>query len=178
MFSLSCNPGAGAGEAHGTLTATDCGLEDAPFALAPDFFTAEAVRDELHMRLQEGSDLQIRSDGLTLVVTDAARVRSTQLETPLLVGEGEGVDVRMSLYLNSRCHKDRHETPVIMSASEGSIVFHDIYAPLVDDRALRIAADFDNVQFSDPYDPEARHAVLSGSFEVIYNRGRPSQRFP
>lgn len=177
-FATACNPGSGTGEVHGTVTANDCELSDVAFNLEPDFFTAEAIGEQLQLRLQSGSDLQIRSDGVFIMVSDAAHVRRDALETPLVVGEGESADVRMSFYLNARCPKGRHGTPVLMSATEGSVVFHDIYAPLVDDQALRIAAEFDNVKFFDLYSPETRNAVLSGSFDIIYNRGRPSQRFP
>ncbi len=178
LICAACNPGTGTGEVHGTVTATDCSLADAEFNLDPDFFTAEAIRESLQLRVQNGSDLQIRSDGLVVTVSDAAFVRRERLEVPLSVGEGETADVRMAFYLNATCEKGRHGTPVLMSATTGSIVFHDVYAPEVDDRALRIAADFEDVEFVDPYSPATRHATLSGSFEMIYNRGRPSQRFP
>ena len=174
----ACNPGEGVGEVRGTVTAADCELNDAAYELLPDFFTADSIRESLQVRIQNGSDLQIRSDGLLVTVTDAAEVRTEQLEVPLRVGEGERADVRMSFYLNQTCEKGRHGTPVLMTATSGSVVFHDVYAPEVDDRALRIAADFANVEFVDPYSPSTRHATLSGSFEFIYNRGRPSQRFP
>lgn len=174
-----CAVGDGEGRVAGLVTALDCDLEGDRYDLRPTFFGASAFEDFLDVRIQRGSDFEDRSDGLLLSIARASELKDL-LGTPVPLRDEPGALVRMGLYLNATCPWDFTglDRPMVMSADEGVIVFDAVYAPEVDDGAPRTAARFQDVRLRDPSDPDGRHAVLSGSFRFIFNRGRPAQRFP
>jgi hypothetical protein len=174
----SCNPGAGAGELRGFVTVRDCGLVDAPFDLAPDFFVAEGQRGGLHVRIQRGSDLPLRSDGLWIDVLSSRALLEGGLGMPVPIASGSRGDaVKVSLYLNASCPAARGETPVVLEGIAGTVAFTDLYDPEADGPPA-IVGTLDDVVLVDPAAPDDRRATLSGSFDLLYNRGRPAQRFP
>jgi hypothetical protein len=174
----SCNPGAGAGEARGLVTVRDCGLVDAPFDLAPDFFVAEGQRGGLHVRIQRGSDLPLRSDGLWIDVLSSRALIEAGLGTPVPVASGSREDaVKVSVYLNDSCPADRGETPVVLEGIGGAVRFSELYDPEADGPPA-IVGTLEDITLVDPAAPDDRRATLSGSFDLLYNRGRPAQRFP
>ena len=174
----SCNPGAGVGEVRGVVTVGDCGLVDAPFDLAPDFFVAEGQHGGLHLRIQRGSDLPLRSDGLWIDVLSSGALLEAGLGTPVPVAAGSREDaVKVSLYLNATCPAERSERPVLLEGVGGAVTFSELYDPDADGPPA-IVGTLDEVVLIDPAAPEARRATLSGSFDFLYNRGRPAQRFP
>lgn len=175
---LGCSVGGGEGEVTGTVTAPGCELDMASYDMEPTFFGADAVEEMLEIRIQRGSDLETFSDGLTILVTDAGRVRADLLGVPIeLTGEADAL-VQMNVYLNGTCKPERSELPVNYEAVNGSIVFENIYAPELTEDDVETEANFDDVLFVDPANPEERNAVLSGYFRFLHNRGRPAQRFP
>ncbi len=175
---VSCNPGAGEGEVGGVVTVRDCGLVDAPWALEPDFFVAEGLRDGLHLRIQRGSDLPLRSDGLWIDVLSSRGILEAGRGTPIPVATGSRDDaLKVSLYLNATCPALRHEAPVLLEGVGGTVTFAEVYDPAAGGSPA-IVGTLDDVTLVDPAAPEARRATLSGSFDFLYNRGRPAQRFP
>jgi len=82
------------------------------------------------------------------------------------------------MLFNDTCPPERDKTPVVLKAVSGTLRFDDIYAPKVDKDAVRIHGELSNVRFEDDKDPEARWAELSGTFDFLYVRGSPAQRFP
>lgn len=66
--------GEGEGEvASNRLVARDCW--DGAFDLDPDFFAAVPFRDTLQIRVQNGSDFQEVSDGVSLLVNEVSSIR-------------------------------------------------------------------------------------------------------
>jgi hypothetical protein len=178
VASGSCNPGAGAGELTGTMTIADCGLYDASYDLEPDFFIAEGVLSGLHLRIQRGSDLPLRSDGLWIDVASSAAIVDLGLGTPVPVAADSREDaVKVSMYFNDTCRVSRHVAPAVLEGVGGTVTFTKIYVP-GGDSLLNIVGTLDAVELVDPASPTTRHAVISGSFDFIYNRGRPAQRYP
>jgi hypothetical protein len=174
---LACSPvGRGEGELEGTIEIEDCRARGR-YNLDPTAFFAQAVEDVLSIRVQRGSDLEVRSDGLAVLVEDAALVNSDYLDRPIEVGPDAEPQIDLTLYLNSTCPPGRDRTPVVLGAVRGTIRFDDIYSPDVDDDEVRIHAELDNVRFEDSRIP-GRWAELSGFFEFLYVRGSPAQRFP
>ena len=55
------------------------------------------------MRIQRGSDQVVRSDGLMVLVEDAARVKRELLGKPIALGVGGDPKIDVSLYLNESC---------------------------------------------------------------------------
>ena len=175
---LGCSVGGGEGEVTGTINAPGCELEMADYSMDPTFFGADPIEGMIEMRIQHGSDLETFSDGLTILVTDASRVRADLLGVPIeLTGEADAL-VQMNVYLNGTCPPERGDLPVNYQAVSGNIVFQNIYAPELTEDDVETAARFDDVLFVDPANPEMRNAVLSGHFRFLHNRGRPAQRFP
>lgn len=175
---LSCNPGAGAGSLTGTLTVRDCGLVDAPFDLDPDFFIAEGLLAGLHIRIQHGSDLPVRSDGFWIDVLTSQAIVDLGLGTPVPVASGSREDpLKVSLYLNATCPVSRHTAPVVLEGVGGTVTFEQVYDPATPGQP-NIVGTLDSVDLVDPASPSTRHATVSGSFDFIYNRGRPAQRYP
>lgn len=174
----SCNPGAGAGTLTGTVTVTDCGLNDAPLPLDPDFFIAEGVLGGLHIRMQQGSDLPLRSDGLFIDVASSRAIIDLGLGTPIPVAAESRTDaVKVSMYFNATCPVRRHEAPAVLEGVGGTVTFTQLYDPNASNPP-NIVGTLDSVELVDPASPLTRHALVSGTFDFIYNRGRPAQRYP
>lgn len=165
--------------------APECGLDGEAYDLEPSSFFAHVIPGEtdsagemLEIRVQQGSDLDNKSDGLWILVRDAKLVKEERLGVPITLDGTESALVRMNLYLNETCEPSRTETPVNYEARAGTITFRNLYAPSVSEREVEIAASFRDVELVDPAAPAARRAILSGDFRFLYNRGRPAQRFP
>jgi hypothetical protein len=174
----SCNPGAGAGEVRGRVTVRDCGLVDAPFDLSPDFFIAEGQHGGLHVRIQRGSDLPLRSDGVWIDVLSSRALLEAGLGAPVPVTAGSREDaVKVSLYLHATCPADRGEAPVVLEGIGGTVTFSELYDPDADGPPAIVGA-LDSVTLVDPAAPDERRATIAGRFDFLYNRGRPAQRFP
>lgn len=176
--SAGCNPGVGTGELTGTLTAAECELLDAPYSLEPDFFVAEGVLHGLHVRIQRGSDLPVVSDGIWIDVLSSKAIVDLGLGTPLPVAEGSREDaVKVSMYFNETCRVTRHVAPVLLEGIGGTVTFTQIYDPDANG-SPNIVGTLDSVELVDPASPLTRHALVSGNFDFLYNRGRPAQRYP
>jgi hypothetical protein len=180
LLVASCSVGHGDGEVDGVVAIDGCRREG-PYQLRPNVFFAETAEQVLKIRIQRGSDIEVYSDGLGVLVEDAALVRRDYLGQPIEIGVGaEDRDVPhvdVTLFLNESCPAERTRTPVTLSAVSGTIRFAAIYAPKVDKDDVRIAADMENVRFEDPR-VDDRWAVLNGRFDFLYVRGSPAQRFP
>jgi hypothetical protein len=187
LLLASCSVGHGEGEVDGVVAIEGCRREG-PYQLRPTAFFAETAEQVLKIRIQRGSDIEVYSDGIGVLVEDAALVRRSYLGAEIPVGPaalllpdgGEARDVprvEITLFLNESCPAERDKTPVTLSAVSGSIRFAAIYAPKVDKDDVRITAELDQVRFEDPR-VEDRWAVLNGRFDFLYVRGSPAQRFP
>lgn len=172
----TCSVGHGSGAVSGTISVADCRRE-AAYELRPTSFFAQAVEQVLKIRIQRGSDMEIRSDGLTVLVEDAAAVKRSYLGLPLPIGPNTKPTIDVTLYLNESCPAERDKTPVVLAAVSGTITFHAIYAPRVDKDEVRIEAELTQVRFEDPRTTE-RWAELSGELDFLYVRGSPAQVFP
>jgi hypothetical protein len=172
----ACSVGHGNGEVHGEVQVPGCNVSSR-YELKPSAFFAQTVEDLLRIRVQRGSDLEVRSDGLAILVEDASVLKREHLGQALDVSPDAEPHVDMSVYLNESCPPGRDRTPVALGAVSGEIRFYEIYAPEVDDEDVRIRAEFKAVRFEDPRNPD-RNAELSGSFDFLYVRGSPAQRFP
>lgn len=175
----ACTVGKGTGEAIGTLSLEDCDKDNEPYELDPDFFSAEAIEDQLEIRIQHGSDLAVYSDGLSIFVKKVTEVHNELLGMPIPVSQETESLVNASLYLNKTCEseRNRNEDALIIYATSGTITFFNIYGSEIEDSENLIEADFD-LFFSDPSSEELRQASLKGNFSFRYIRGRPAQRFP
>jgi hypothetical protein len=69
----ACSQGEGEGRVTGSLNVPNCWTGD--FELNPDFFAAVPYRRGLVLRIQNGSDFQNFSDGLTILLYDIDQVR-------------------------------------------------------------------------------------------------------
>jgi hypothetical protein len=174
-FVCGCSVGHGSGEVAGELSIPGC--RSGSFALNPTVYFAQTAEQLLRITIQRGSDIEVRSDGIAVLVEDATRVRKEALDVDLPVGPEGDPRVDLTLYLNASCPAERTKTPVVLGAMRGTIRFFEIYAPEVDDEDVRIRARFSDVRFADPRNPE-RWAELSGTFDFLYVRGGPAQRFP
>ena len=172
----ACSIGHGTGEVSGTVSIPGC-RPDGPYELRPTVFFAEAAEQTLKIRVQRGSDVEGQSDGISILVDDAALVKQTLIDQDLPIGVDAAPRVDVSLYLNDTCPAERDKTPVALSAVSGIIRFGAIYAPRVNKKQVRVSAELTNVRFEDPRD-ETRFALLSGDFDFLYVRGSPAQRFP
>jgi hypothetical protein len=171
----ACSVGHGEGDIYGRVDVADCDTT-ARYELNPTAFFAQDVEDLLRIRVQRGSDLEVRSDGLAVLVSDASRLKREFLGQAIDVA-GDDPDVNVSVFLNESCPPGRDRTPVALGAVSGTIRFDAIYAPRVDDDEVQIRAVLENVRFEDPRNAE-RSAELSGFFDFLYVRGSPAQRFP
>lgn len=196
---LSCvSVGEGSGNVESThLFAVDC-WDDA-YDLEPDFFAADPFRNQMHMRIQRGSDLIEVSDGLSILIDDIEAVRG-QLGTPVPVTLPPGVappgipvgticgqagcdsPVHIALYLLESCHTQN----MVLYATEGTITFRELFSgdPNEKDAAEKLTeAEFDIV-VGDPrgFDPSTgtipNQSRLTGSFSFFFQRGQPAQPFP
>ncbi|MET0343050.1 MAG: hypothetical protein ABW252_18730 [Polyangiales bacterium] len=171
-----CSVGHGSGELDGTVSIEGCRAEG-PYRLRPTAFFADATERFLSLRIQRGSDQVVRSDGLMLLVEDAAELKRRFLGQVIEVGRAAAPAIDISLYLNESCPAERDKTPVALSAVSGTIVFSSIYAPRVSKSEVRIAAQLTDVLFVDPRN-DKRWARLNGVFDFLYTRGSPAQLFP
>jgi hypothetical protein len=167
--------GHGVGEVSGTITIAKC--REGSYELHPTVFFAESAEELLKIRIQRGSDVEVRSDGMSLLVEDAALVKRMYIGQSIEVALEDEPRIDVSLYLNETCPAERDRTPVALAAVSGSVRFTAIYAPEVNKDQVRIAAELTNVRFEDPR-VDDRFAVLSGRFDFLYVRGSPAQRFP
>ncbi len=112
--------GQGQGTVTGTLNTPDCW--SGPFNLQPDFFAGVPYRDSLNIRVQNGSDFETFSDGVSILVDDVHAIRPDtgpgELGQPLSVSLPPGVvppgvpitanpnpaSVHLTLYLGRSCH--------------------------------------------------------------------------
>lgn len=69
----ACSQGEGEGYISGTLDIPSCWT--GRFVLHPDFLAAEPYRDAITLRIQSGSDFQSFSDGVSILVNDATKIR-------------------------------------------------------------------------------------------------------
>jgi hypothetical protein len=174
LLGSSCSVGHGQGDIAGTVSVPGC--RNGPYDLGPSVFFGEAIEQLLKIRVQRGSDLEVKSDGLAVLVTDATLVKREFLDKDIdIAGTEPRVDV--TLYLNESCPPGRDKTPVVLPAASGVIRFESIYAPQDDDDEVQITATLSDMHFEDPRNPE-RTATISGSFDFLYVRGSPAQRFP
>jgi hypothetical protein len=173
---FACSVGQGDGNVSGMIEVAGC-REKGAYQLNPTAFFGQAVENLLRIRVQRGSDLEVRSDGLAVLVSDTTRVKEEQLGRDLDVSPDAGEGIDLSVYLNESCPPGRDQTPVVLGAVSGTIRFEAIYAPKVDSNAVKIEAYLENVRFEDPRN-DRRWAELSGDFNFLYTRGSPAQRFP
>ena len=196
-FNGACTTGEGEGWVRSDrLYIEDCWI--GPFNLRPTFFGANPYREEsLLIRVQRGDNLQEVSDGLTVVVTDLAPIRESQLEQPIPVGLPPGVapngipvastaeptQVSLGLYLHDTCHA---ENGTVYSLS-GTITFHSLFSGDPNESVANerlTDADFEAV-FADPREMASDGSVdatttseVSGHFRFFFQRGQPAQPFP
>jgi len=175
LLSIACSVGHGEGEVGGTISIAECSV--GAYELHPTVFFAESAEELLKIRIQRGSDVEVRSDGLSVLVEDAALVKRMFLDQSVQVAVDDEPRIDLSIYLNETCPAERDRTPVALAAVSGSVRFTAIYAPEVSKSQVRIAAELTNVRFEDPR-VDDRFAVLNGRFDFLYVRGSPAQRFP
>ena len=178
LLCAGCSVGGGEGSVTGTVNAPDCDLEMEDYSLEPTFFGSDTVDGQLEIRLQRGSDFEVFSDGLSILVRDAKLVRGELIGVPIELEANEEDLVQIVFYLNDTCPPGRRDPPVAYEAASGFIVFQNIYAPELTDDDVENAARFTDVLFVDPSEPETRNALLTGEFRFLHTRGRPAQRFP
>ena len=168
LVAQACSVGPGERDIAGTVQIAGCKVEGS-YKLSPTAFLAQATEQQLHIRAQRGSDLEVKSDGLAVLVEDATLVKSKFLGASIDVAPDSKPAIDLSLFLNESCPPGRDQTPVLNAVS-GSIRFEAIYAPEVDENEVQIKATIENVRFEDPRDSE-RWAELSGDFDFLYARG-------
>lgn len=69
----ACSQGEGNGQVKGTLDVPDCWTGS--FDLKPDFFGAVPYRQQLQLRIQQGSDFETFSDGVSILIYDTTKIR-------------------------------------------------------------------------------------------------------
>lgn len=171
----SCSVGHGEGDVKGEVAVPGC--RSGAYSLNPTAFFAQTAEKLLRITVQRGSDIEVRSDGLAVLVEDASRVKREFLDQELEVGPAGDPRIDLTFYLNASCPAERDKTPLVLGAVSGTIRFLHIYAPRVNDDEVRVQATFENVRFADPRNDQ-RWARLSGFFDFLYVRGSPAQRFP
>lgn len=177
LLCAACSVGHGTGELDGNLRIDGCRREG-PYSLAPNAFFAQTAEQLLRIRVQRGGNLEVYSDGITVLVRDAAMLKRERLGTDIRLTLGPAPLVTATAYFNDTCPSERAKVPVLLKAQSGTIRFNAIYAPEVDADEVRIEAELMNVRFADPERPEERWAELSGAFDFLYVRGSPAQQFP
>ncbi len=171
-----CSVGHGEGDITGTVQVSGC-REGGRYDLSPTSFFAQATEQLLRIRVQRGGDLEVKSDGIAILVEDASLVKKEYLGQNISLTPGGEPRIEVSVYLNESCEPGRDQTPVVLGAVGGTIRFDAIYAPKVDADEVEITATIENVRFEDPRNNK-RWAELSGDFNFLYVRGSPAQRFP
>lgn len=182
LLAMGCAVGQGKGEVNGWVTALDCGLERAPYKLAPTFFGGDLSGNQLTIQVRRGSRFLIFADGLVVQLRDVDLVQAS-LGQPLAVRDDRDALVSMVLYLADTCQAgfapgSFRDAPVAIQATEGFITFDAVYGARSDPAEAETSARFDNVRFADRERPAEREALLSGSFSFFFQRGAPAQRFP
>ncbi len=69
----ACSQGEGDGKISGTLNVPNCWT--GPFELSPDFFAGVPYRQGLQLRIQNGSDFESFSDGVSILLYDISAIR-------------------------------------------------------------------------------------------------------
>ncbi|MDB4943584.1 MAG: hypothetical protein JWP97_3118 [Labilithrix sp.] len=69
----ACSQGEGSGKVTGTLNLPNCWT--GPFELTADFLAGVPFRETLQLRIQNGSDYQSFSDGISILLSDINKVR-------------------------------------------------------------------------------------------------------
>jgi len=69
----ACSQGEGQSHVLGTLNVPECW--NGSFELKPDFLAAVPYRDSITLRIQNGSDFESFSDGLTILINDSTKIR-------------------------------------------------------------------------------------------------------
>lgn len=175
--SVACSVGHGSGDIDGTVYFAGCRREG-PYALAPNAFFAETAEQLLSLRVQRGGNVEVFSDGISIMVRDAALVKTRYLGVEIDLAAEPKPLVEATAFFNDTCPSERDRIPVLLEAVSGTVRFDAIYAPQIDKKAVRITAQLNSVRFEDPERPEERWAELSGSFDFLYVRGSPAQHFP
>lgn len=133
--SPACSQGEGEGAVIGVLNVPTCW--EGAFDLSPDFFAAVPYRNGIQMRIQNGSDFQNFSDGLSILVYDVPQIRPTRYRQPLAVDlppevTPPGVPVQIdpdpalvgiTLYLGRSCRTQNvtlHAVEEVAIAPDGS----------------------------------------------------------
>jgi hypothetical protein len=173
----ACSVGHGSGEVEGTLMIENCRTQG-HYALVPNAFFAQAAEQLLKIRIQRGGDIEVRSDGVAILVEDATQLRRSYLGSEITLGGSTPPHVELTAYFNDTCPPGRDKTPVVLNAVSGTIRFDAIYAPQVDADDVHISGELRDVRFEDRNHPEARWALLGGRFDFLYVRGSPAQPFP
>lgn len=174
---LSCSVGHGDGHLEGDVYIEGCRRAGA-YTLAPNSFFAQTAEKLLSMRIQRGGDIEVFSDGITVLIKDAALLKREYLGTDIDLADGGAAGVAATAYFNETCPSKRDKVPAILKAVSGTMRFSAVYAPKVDADQVRITATLTQVRFEDVEDPAARWAELSGDFDFLYVRGSPAQHFP
>jgi hypothetical protein len=177
VLSVACSVGHGDGELEGTLSIEGCRRAGA-YTLAPNAFFAQTAEKLLSLRVQRGGDIEVFSDGITVLIKDAALLKREYLGTEIDLSDGGASGVTSTAYFNETCPSKRDKVPAILKAVSGTMRFAAVYAPRVNEDEVRIAAELTQVRFEDVEDPEGRWAELSGHFDFLYVRGSPAQPFP
>lgn len=177
VLGASCSVGDGSGELDGTLSIEGCRRNGA-YVLAPNAFFAQTAEELLSLRVQRGGDIEVFSDGITVLIKDASLLKTTYLGTEIDLADGGEPGIAATAYFNETCPSMRDKIPVLLKAVSGTIRFDAVYAPRVNEDQVRITAALTNVRFEDREKPEARWAELSGQFDFLYVRGSPAQPFP
>lgn len=73
MIVAACSQGEGDGRITGTLNVPNCWT--GPFELSADFFAGVPYKQSLELRLQNGSDFESFSDGVSILIYDTSVIR-------------------------------------------------------------------------------------------------------
>lgn len=201
LLAAGCSVGNGEGSLGGTMFLPECGYGaggDAagtavPFGVTVRDLFGDVVDDRIDIRLQNNGAGMHVSDGLIVTVRNrhdvvtairggGSVVLQVVAEWPLLPIAGPDLVARASLYLNSNCA----ESYVDFTRGVGSIEFTSMYARTDDGDYTdldRIRGSFAGLSFRDErpevaVDGQAPWALIDGSFDFDYTRGRPAQPFP
>jgi hypothetical protein len=85
--------------------------------------------------------------------------------------------VDVTAYFNETCPPGRTRAPMALQAVSGTIRFDAIYAPELSKKKVRILGALTGVRLMRGED-DTSYALLDGTFDFLYVRGRPAQRFP
>jgi hypothetical protein len=90
---------------------------------------------------------------------------------------GDAPIVDVTAYFNETCPPGRTKSPMVLQAVSGTIRFDAIYAPEKSREKVRILGTITGARFARNAD-DSSYAELDGTFDFLYVRGRPAQRFP